>query len=352
MRSEAVGSTEAGRAFAERGRNGASAAPRVRGGASGGENATEIQRDRMIAAAIEVVEALGYQRLTVSQIVARSRVSRKTFYEVFRDCEDCFCAAFDHAVADAMVHLRGAFATGTDWQSSVRGALAELLRLMEERPGLARLCLVEALGASEAALRRRAHILGELAAIIERGFTGEGSTGPDVHPLVAHAVVGGVTALVHERIVSEPRGSLIDLLGPSMFVLVAPYRGRAEAEKQLAIARREARRRSPRPMQRPKRPPATLQVRLTYRTLRVLSVIARAPAASNREIAADAGVTDQGQISKLLRRLSDIGLVENRGEGQARGGANAWHLTRLGAQVLGAAHPEHSADAIPHEVGD
>jgi DNA-binding MarR family transcriptional regulator len=63
------------------------------------------------------------------------------------------------------------------------------------------------------------------------------------------------------------------------------------------------------------------------------------PGASNREIAKGAGIVDQGQISKLLNRLSRLSLVENLGEGPEKGAANAWQLTARGAQVERATRP-------------
>src|ERR1700679_20653 len=59
---------------------------------------TEIQRTRMPAATVEAVEEVGYARLTVAQVIGRARVSRKTFYDLFDDREDCFLAAFDEAL--------------------------------------------------------------------------------------------------------------------------------------------------------------------------------------------------------------------------------------------------------------
>jgi hypothetical protein len=55
---------------------------------------------------------------------------------------------------------------------------------------------------------------------------------------------------------------------------------------------------------------------------------------SNREIAQGAGVADQGQMSKLLRRLEKAELIANHGEGQVRGEPNAWQLTARGQGVL------------------
>jgi DNA-binding IclR family transcriptional regulator len=76
-----------------------------------------------------------------------------------------------------------------------------------------------------------------------------------------------------------------------------------------------------------------VDMRLTYRTARVLACIAERPGASNRGVAERAGVADPGQISKLLRRLERLGLAVNTGGGHQSGEPNAWTLTQLGGQV-------------------
>jgi hypothetical protein len=74
-------------------------------------------------------------------------------------------------------------------------------------------------------------------------------------------------------------------------------------------------------------------VRVTYRTRRVLAVIAAQSDLSNSEVGARAGISDQGQISTLLAGLARLGLAENTGAGQAKGTSNAWRLTRRGREV-------------------
>jgi DNA-binding MarR family transcriptional regulator len=54
---------------------------------------------------------------------------------------------------------------------------------------------------------------------------------------------------------------------------------------------------------------------------------------SNREIADAAGVSDQGQISKLLARLERHGLLRNTGR-ETQGSPYAWHLTLRGEEIL------------------
>jgi DNA-binding MarR family transcriptional regulator len=88
-------------------------------------------------------------------------------------------------------------------------------------------------------------------------------------------------------------------------------------------------------------------MRLTYRTIRVLTAIGARPGSSNREIGEAAGMEDQGQISKLLTRLAKLELIENSWTGEARGAPNAWVLTSKGAEIecaTGAASRERAAD--------
>jgi DNA-binding MarR family transcriptional regulator len=76
-----------------------------------------------------------------------------------------------------------------------------------------------------------------------------------------------------------------------------------------------------------------LDMRLTYRTVSVLAVIAARPGLSNRQISQRAGIADRGQISRLLSGLARLQLIENTGQGQRKGSASAWRLTRHGEAV-------------------
>jgi hypothetical protein len=58
---------------------------------------------------------------------------------------------------------------------------------------------------------------------------------------------------------------------------------------------------------------------------------AEEPNPSSRQVADAFGVTDQGQMSKLLWRLESLGLIANDALITSRGEPNAWSLTALGA---------------------
>jgi len=71
-----------------------------------------------------------------------------------------------------------------------------------------------------------------------------------------------------------------------------------------------------------------------YRTALVLRAIDRAPRSSNRDIAAAAGLGDQGQTSHLLRRLARRGLIEKVAPRSGSRRENAWLLTARGRSVV------------------
>jgi AcrR family transcriptional regulator len=277
--------------------------------------------------------------MTVAHVIGRARVSRKTFYDVFADREDCFLAAFEQALSQARLLASEAYERESGWREGIRSALARMLMLMDEEPGLAELCVVEALAAGENVLERRAQVLDELAQVIDQGRLSTTAT-REPPQVTAEGIVDGVFAVLHTRLLEEGRQPLTDLLGSLMSIIVLPYLGATAASRELSRPAPEipSGKRSRGPA-RSRDPLEGLNMRLTYRTVRVLMVIAEHPGASNREIAEGSGIVDQGQISKLLTRLAGLNLVENHGEGQKKGTVNAWQLTTRGARLERATRP-------------
>ncbi|MGA9284749.1 MAG: helix-turn-helix domain-containing protein, partial [Solirubrobacteraceae bacterium] len=159
-------------------------------------------------------------------------------------------------------------------------------------------------------------------------------SGSEPPPLTAQGVVAGAVSVIQARLLEpaeEPSPhSLVELTGPLMAMIVHPYLGAAAARRELELPAPSAPHRSPRSGADPFR---GLPIRFTYRTALVLGTIAEEPGASNRHVAERAGIVDEGQVSRLLRRLQDSDLIENRGDGHARGEPNAWALTQRGEAI-------------------
>jgi AcrR family transcriptional regulator len=308
----------------------------------------EIQRNRILTAAIRSLDEGGYANASVAHITSRARVSRRTFYELFADRDACLLAVFEDVVALIEHELAGSGLEGLPWRERVRGGLWRILSFFEREPAMANVCVVRSLQGDARLLARRQALLGRLAAILDEG-RGESSDAASATPLTAEGLVGAALSILHSRLSRAGGEPPTELLGELMGLIVLPYLG-------PDAARREQTRTAP--ASRPKRrgvggerstgdPFAGLEMRLTYRTLRVLECVAAHPGASNRRVGVDAGVPDQGQISRLLARLERLGLVTNVGKPRLKGEANAWELTARGLQVTRTIRTQTGAGAHP-----
>jgi AcrR family transcriptional regulator len=332
--SERVAVSERGRRAVVAGANGSPSGVLV------GVRVGEIQRARIVVAIGELVRERGAGGVTVAHVVARSGVSRRTFYELFQDREDCFLAAFDVAVARAAESVLPAYGGEGKWRERIRAGLEAALAFLDAEPELGYLCVVGALGGGERALERRARVVRGLVDAVHGGrLEGRAARRPEGRAarrpqrLVAEGVVGAVLAVVHARLVERSERPLLGLLSPLMGMIVLPYLGAAAAEREQQRPAPRARR----PAAPRRHPLRELEMRLTYRTARVLLAITelggQGSSPSNRQVATAAGISDQGQISKLLARLQALGLIENTGGDHAKGEPNAWSLTPRGQEV-------------------
>ena len=312
----------------------------------------EIQRSRLLAGAVATIDELGYPRATVGRITARARLSRRTFYQMFANRDECFAAVLEEVAATVAGELAAAGLEGLPWRERVRMGVWAILAFFDREPALARVCVVQALRAGPLVLERREAVLARLAAVVDEGRA-EGARGEGLTPVTAEGVVGAAFAIVYSRLSRRDGEPLTGLLGELMAMIVLPYLGPAAARRERSRPAPAAPAVAPRTRAAAPRsardPLADVNLRLTHRTARVLEGIAelsgRGSDPSNREVATFAGVTDPGQISKLLRRLERLGLLVNTGAGHAKGEPNAWALTPKGERVTQSIRV-HSA---PHE---
>jgi AcrR family transcriptional regulator/DNA-binding MarR family transcriptional regulator len=314
---------------------------------------SEVQRSRMLNSAVAVVSEHGYGQMTVARVAGGARVSRRTFYDLFEDREDCFLAVFEDAVARASELALCAYMSERGWRKQVRAGLAALLGFLDEEPGLGSLLVVDALKAGPRVQERRAEVLERLAGLLQREGTCAGS-GRELPPLTGEGVVGAVLGVVHTRLLGKQPGRMSELLNSLTAMIVLPYMGAAVAQRELRAVPPKATRASGTGTGTGGTTSSSLvpardvldglSMRLTYRTLCVLGAIAENPGASNRTVAALAEVADQGQISKLLARLERLGLIENTGEGHPSGEPNAWQLTQRGEEIQQAVPPQTAGD--------
>jgi len=296
----------------------------------GRERVGEVQRARLLTAMVEICAERGARNATVTRVVSRSGVSRRTFYDQFTDREDCFLAAFDQTVQRIATVVIPAYRQPSTWREQTRAGLKAMLEYLDAEPDAGRLLIVEALAAGPKTLERRKSVLAHVIKAIDQGHKEGGARGS--LPLTAEGLTGCVFSLIHERLLGDSN-PLIDLLNPLMSMIVLPYLGPDAAHKELeqqvpSTTPPNTRRKASSEALR------DLDLRLTYRTIRVLTAVAEHTSASNREVADAADIRDQGQISKLLARLNHLGLIENTAQTPTKGEPNAWKLTTPGTEIL------------------
>jgi hypothetical protein len=236
--------------------------------------------------------------------------------------------AFDEGLERLSEAVGRAVGRERSWLSRLRAGIVAFLAFFEDEPGWGRVLVGEAPMAQDAlAGYCRAGVLGVLRGLLEdRAPRRLGELTPDPR-LTSELIAGGVLSVVRGCVLEEDEGEaqpLVELAPSLMAFVVGPYLGQVAASVEL----------SGRPAPTEERGAAGRRLYVTRRTSLVLRAIASAPRSSNRGLAQAAGLADEGQTSKLLRRLAERGLIENVGFGQRGGRTNAWVLSSRGEQML------------------
>ena len=168
------------------------------------EEVAAVQRQRILRATVVVTAAKGYAALTVADVTREAKVSRRTFYEQFRDKADVFMATVEHTtqvLAEAMV--ASAAPTGDDWLAGVRSMVARYLEELAADPPTARVLFIELRAAGPRGLEHRARVAltftRTFAALYEQARAGDPEL-PEI-PFVAFELAnGGFDAVLTEAV--------------------------------------------------------------------------------------------------------------------------------------------------------
>jgi AcrR family transcriptional regulator len=201
------------------------------------------QRERLLIAMVEAVAEKGYSAVTVADVVAGSGVSRRTFYELFDNKEDCFLGAYEELVGRMVVAVDTAYRAQESWQARVVAALGALLDFFAAEPEAAQIGLVEVLAAGPEALERFRNA--------QRGFylyldeTRKQAAGPTaVSEHTAIAAIGAMIAVVTDIVYAGRTRDLPEVRDELARLGLAVFIGPVEADRAVTkgaaeIAERE-----------------------------------------------------------------------------------------------------------------
>jgi AcrR family transcriptional regulator len=160
------------------------------------------QRERLLDAIANVVAEKGYAATRVADITEYAGVSRKTFYELFTDKEDCFLAAYDAITGLLMDRMARGLAAVTDdsWEQQVSALLGEFLRFLAAEPAFAKMCIVEVLGSGPRGLARRDAAIEAFFPVVDQIPRSQPGAERYLSPTTPVFVTGGILEVVYATI--------------------------------------------------------------------------------------------------------------------------------------------------------
>lgn len=203
----------------------------------------EHQRERLFAATVELVSKRGYRDTSVDHIVKAARVGYVAFYEFYAGKEECFLAAFDRIVAEAVEAVTAAV-EGTDgWPEEMATGLACLLDLVVADPQRARVALVEVQAAGPLARSRYEEAVDRAAPKLREGreFSKEAAA---LSSALEEAILGGILWIAHQRLVKGELGDPDALLEETIQIALSPYLSDEEVQRLAATAVQDRRHQS------------------------------------------------------------------------------------------------------------
>jgi AcrR family transcriptional regulator len=199
------------------------------------------QRERILAAVADVVSTSSYAELTVEGVIVTAGLSRRTFYEHFKNKDEAFIAAYDEILERLTERVFAAVDAADGFAERIAAGLGTFLDFLAAEPGVARVCVVEVLAAGPEAITRRNDAMRTFSELIDR-------TADELLPdatcprLAAETIVGGVYEVVYSRVLRGELKELPSLLPDLTYSALLPYVGpqAADAERRRLADERHA----------------------------------------------------------------------------------------------------------------
>jgi AcrR family transcriptional regulator len=190
----------------------------------GGERSDVVrnQRERLFAATVACVAERGYAATRVADVIELAGVSRSTFYRDFDSLQDCFVQTLDSIVTGAELRMAAELTADAPWDERLRAYFGALVDLVVSQPEAARLCLVDAYGAGNAAVARvdrMARSAGRRALEVLEESPERAGMPRDI----AAAVLGGLRTVIQIRLCAGRERELPELV-PKLMDWALGYR--------------------------------------------------------------------------------------------------------------------------------
>jgi AcrR family transcriptional regulator len=175
------------------------------------------QRGRLLEAILSATAERGFAAVTISDIVSRAGVARRTFYDNFGDKEEAYLAAFEYAADEVITAVAAAFRPEDDTlHERVEGYISALLTALAARPAAARAFIVEIGTGGPAAIALQLDVNERLAQTIvelNRQTRLSDRFVPPISAPRALAIVGAIEELIRHAMHAQGPESIAALRG-------------------------------------------------------------------------------------------------------------------------------------------
>lgn len=194
-------------------------------------DAPRRERERMVAAFVELAAERGYEDVAAAVVERRAGLPG-AFDRHFDDLVDCALAAWDQLEREYLLRLAAACADVPEWRDRFRLATAETMRLIEAYPRQAKFMAVEVLGfGGQLAERRRGFVL-RLTQFVDDARS-ELDDPQRVPPATAGWIVGTLFDRVYRRFTGEDGLDLAAQLPELRFLAVSAFFGTEAGLEEL-----------------------------------------------------------------------------------------------------------------------
>ena len=196
----------------------------------------EVQRRRLLAGMTAAAAQRGFANATVEDALRDAGVSRKTFYELFRNKEECFLAAYEvgHlALIEAVQNAQRGVKVPLE---RIRAAHGALLQFLSDHPDVSGAFFVGIRSAGEraSARRLRAHEeFAEMHRMLHKRCREFFPNLPELPNEAFLALVGGINKIVTSEIEAEHTDRLPTLLPVVMYLVLSVYGLQEAARAEL-----------------------------------------------------------------------------------------------------------------------
>jgi AcrR family transcriptional regulator len=194
------------------------------------EVVVDHQRQRLLRGVAAALAEHGYAAMNVEHVLARSGVSRTTFYENFDNKRDCVLVAHEEAFGRLSGELVGACAAESQWPRKVARAIAAAIEFAMWAPEEAQLLLVEAV-AADPALASRVLVSNDFLVGLLRNGRERCPQAATLPELTERALIGATTSIIGARLLAGQADRLPALEPQLVQLVLMPYIGIEEARR-------------------------------------------------------------------------------------------------------------------------